>query len=139
MHKIETNRKYIGNTDIYYLPDDTFFYVRDGGWRGYVTTEGEDRVCYAGVNLGKPTENYVTRRIIYPGYVCDIDIIEVERKHTLDEESLTSLEEALDALESFFADRQNSHRDFTKGLRLVDSIKRNLGFLPDANAMTIIR
>lgn len=63
-----------GYTNVATLPDGTLFYVYNGGWTGYVTTENEDKVCYAGVNVNNPTEEYVNRIIINDGYDLMIDI-----------------------------------------------------------------
>lgn len=60
--------------DVSKLPDDTFFYVNNGCWQGYVTTEDGHKVCYVGANLIMPTSSYFSRDIIDNGYELNIDI-----------------------------------------------------------------
>ena len=38
----------LNNYDISKLPDKTFFYVVNGGWTGYVTTENGNKVLLHG-------------------------------------------------------------------------------------------
>lgn len=59
--------------DIASLPDGTHFYVVNGGWHGYVTTEDDDKICYAGADVRKPTEQYTRRFVITNGYDARIE------------------------------------------------------------------
>ena len=62
-------------TNISKLPDGTFFYVNNGCWQGYVTTENGIKVCYAGVSKKNPTEEYVNRFVVSYTYELNIDIL----------------------------------------------------------------
>ena len=64
-----------GYIDISKLPDGTFFYVYNVMWKGFVTTENGNKVCYAGVSEENPTKEYVNRIVINNTYELDIDIL----------------------------------------------------------------
>lgn len=49
-------------TDVATLPDNTFFYVKNGGWNGFVTTENGIKVMYIGV--GERFNGYDTARTL---------------------------------------------------------------------------
>ena len=69
--KVQKN-KYV---NISKLPDGTFFYVNNGCWQGYVTTENGVKVCYAGASKKNPTEEYVNRFVVNDTYELNIDIL----------------------------------------------------------------
>ena len=64
------------DTDISKLPDGTFFYVNNGAWLGYVTTENNNKVCYAGATKKNPTKEYVNRFILNDEYYLNINILD---------------------------------------------------------------
>lgn len=68
----DTKNSYV---DISTLPDGTFFYVNNGCWQGYVTTENGVKVCYSGASKKNPTEEYVNRIIVSDAYELCIDIL----------------------------------------------------------------
>ena len=57
------------------LPDETFFYVNNGHWQGFVTTENGNKVCYAGASKKNPTKEYVRRFIPDKDYELVIEIL----------------------------------------------------------------
>ena len=57
------------------LPDGTFFYVNNGCWQGYITTENGVKVCYAGASKKNPTKEYVNRFAVNDTYELYIDIL----------------------------------------------------------------
>lgn len=63
------------HTDIASLPDGTFFYVKNGNWQGFITTEDGKKVCYAGATKENPTKEYVHRFVINDTYDLDIEIL----------------------------------------------------------------
>ncbi len=62
-------------TDISELPDRTFFYVENGAWQGYVTTENGEKICYAGASKSNPTEEYIHRFVVNSPYKAKITIL----------------------------------------------------------------
>lgn len=64
------------DTDISKLPDGTFFYVNNGAWQGYITTENNTKVCYAGATKKNPTKEYVNRFILNDEYYLNINILD---------------------------------------------------------------
>lgn len=64
-----------GFTKIKDLEDGTFFYVNNGGWQGYVTTEDGKKICYAGATKENPTREYVNRFEVNDSYELNIDIL----------------------------------------------------------------
>lgn len=62
-------------TKIKDLPDGTLFYVHNGVWDGYVTTENNKKICYAGVERNNPTKDYVRRFEVNDDYELIIDIL----------------------------------------------------------------
>ena len=61
-------------TNIATLPDNIFFHVENGCWDGYVTSEGENRIVYTGVDKKNPTEAYVNKITLAPGQKYDAAI-----------------------------------------------------------------
>lgn len=57
------------------LKDGTLFYVNNGAWTGYITTEDGQKICYAGVNTKCPTEEFTNRFIVNDTYDLDVDIL----------------------------------------------------------------
>ena len=76
-------------TKIKYLKDGTLFYVSNGHWDGYVTTENGEKVLYTGVDTFKPTEVYVNRMVLDDKYKLDIDILEGGKEYHFDVAEVT--------------------------------------------------
>ena len=76
-------------TKIKYLKDGTLFYVSNGHWDGYVTTEDGEKVLYTGVDTSKPTEVYVNRMVLDDKYKLDIDILEGGKEYHFDVAEVT--------------------------------------------------
>ena len=67
-------------TDITTLPDETFFYVHNGCWTGYLKRMDNRCIIYAGVNKENPTQEYVNKIIVEPGYTYDALITVLDNK-----------------------------------------------------------
>lgn len=67
-------------TDISKLPNGTFFYVNNGAWTGYVTTEDGNKICYAGVTKKNPTKEYIRHFIINDTYELNINILQINKE-----------------------------------------------------------
>ena len=78
-------------TDVFKLPDGTYFYVENGHWFGFVTTENEGKVLYAGVNRDNPTNDCVNRIIIEEKHMLWITIINVRKFIKSDEQSIENV------------------------------------------------
>lgn len=73
--------------NVTWFPDGTYFYVENGGWLGYITTnEDGKRVMYTGVSADRkdPTEEgtYVIKIVLEEGAVYDAAIGKAFKKDT---------------------------------------------------------
>jgi hypothetical protein len=58
-------------TDITTLPDETLFYVHNGCWQGFIKHDDNRHIIYVGASKENPTQDYMSRIVIEPGYSYD--------------------------------------------------------------------